>query len=792
MTLFEIEHRVLLGDIECVRENLPCLNDAVGRILKADKMTENDIRQLRSLINIFNIIYNNSPNEDVLIDDGIYDMLVTKLMNLTGETVPGAPVVDFKDNTEKQSDKKEPFCPVRFFDKDEREEHTQYYGYLLNNDTAAVDRYDRFYGTYYPNSKNIRYSPVRFNTDIAKRTHTAEHGDSTLVGTLDKCKFVFVNDAVEAGVDLNDPKIKILERDFFAEHIKNGIIDPNEDIEVIISLKYDGCSIEADCSNMVLGARSRGDTGIGLASDMTPILKGYGFPRGIDTYPDYFNIKFEAIMTYENLARYNAARGYNYANCRSAINGLFGASDAWKYRDLITLVPLDMSYNSAVRDVIEDDYYGRERVGEIAFLNSFYVNHNIPYICTVENGNYRTVLWLIRKFLQEAEYARDFMGFMYDGIVVEYASTAIRKKLGRKGYINQFAMAVKFNPLKKQTIFRYYTFSVGKDRSITPKAHYDPVEFMGTIQPNSSVHSYANFMELGLKPGDIIDVTYVNDVMAQVSKKDIEANAHNPNEPFPFPTVCPICGAPITISESGKSAYCTNARCDGAKISRMVDTLAKLGFEGFAEESVKTIGIYSISELLESKPEQWNLGEADTDSLLHQLHDFMCKDVYDFEYMGALGFTNTGTEKWKKILSVYSMDDIMAYYSYEPIDEFMSIMRHIPGIGPKTIEIIANEFGYFYNDVRFGIDCLNLVQSKGMSKQKTIRYTGFRNPQLAEQLNSMGYDAKDGSVTKSTDILLVPYTGFQSSKVAKAGPTTRIIAVDDFMANMDEYLAEQT
>jgi NAD-dependent DNA ligase len=378
---------------------------------------------------------------------------------------------------------------------------------------------------------------------------------------------------------------------------------------------------------------------------------------------------------------------------------------------------------------------------------------------------------------------------MYDGIVVEYASTAIREKLGRKNYVNQFAMAVKFNPLKKQTIFRYYTFSVGKDKSITPKAHYDPVEFMGTIQPNSSVHSYANFKELNLKPGEVIDVVYVNDVMAQVFKKDIQANRNNPNEPVPFPEVCPVCGAPIAISESGKSAYCTNPNCDGAKVSRMVDTLDKLGFEGFAEESVKAIGLYNISDLFQSKPEQWNLGEADTTSLLRQINDFMCKNVYDFEYMGALGFTNTGTEKWKKILAVYNIVEIYNLYMHDP-DMLSSKLNAISGVGPKTVNIIMNEFNDFLTDINFGINNLNLIQSKGMAKQKTIRYTGFRNPQLAEQLNSMGYDAKDGSVTKSTDILLVPYEGFQSSKVAKAGPSTRIIAVDDFIANMNVYLAE--
>ena len=117
MLLFNIEQEVLLGNINPVRDNLLYLNDTVDFILKKENMDENDIRVLKSLINIFNIIYNNSPIEDALIDDGIYDMMVTKLMNTTGETVPGAPLVDFKEDIGALEDKNAPFCPVRFYDK---------------------------------------------------------------------------------------------------------------------------------------------------------------------------------------------------------------------------------------------------------------------------------------------------------------------------------------------------------------------------------------------------------------------------------------------------------------------------------------------------------------------------------------------------------------------------------------------------------------------------------------------------------------------------------------------------
>ena len=71
-----------------------------------------------------------------------------------------------------------------------------------------------------------------------------------------------------------------------------------------------------------------------------------------------------------------------------------------------------------------------------------------------------------------------------------------------------------------------------------------------------------------------------------------------------------------------------------------------------------------------------------------------------------------------------------------------------------------------------------------------IRFTGFRNLQLAEQLNTAGYDAGDGSVTKKTDILLIPYEGFSSTKVSKAmsNPNTKIIPVQEFIENSEMYV----
>jgi hypothetical protein len=76
-----------------------------------------------------------------------------------------------------------------------------------------------------------------------------------------------------------------------------------------------------------------------------------------------------------------------------------------------------------------------------------------------------------------------------------------------------------------------------------------------------------------------------------------------------------------------------------------------------------------------------------------------------------------------------------------------------------------------------------------LSKQKQIRFTGCRNLQLQEQLINLGYDA-DGNagVTKSTDILLVPYKGYTSNKISRISKNCKVVPIQDFISDMQKYL----
>ena len=86
-----------------------------------------------------------------------------------------------------------------------------------------------------------------------------------------------------------------------------------------------------------------------------------------------------------------------------------------------------------------------------------------------------------------------------------------------------------------------------------------------------------------------------------------------------------------------------------------------------------------------------------------------------------------------------------------------------------------------------------MINSYGSNdvKQVEIRFTGCRNLQLSQQLCNLGYDAdQNSSVTKNTDILLIPMSGFTSSKVNKVSERCLIIPIADFIANMDSILKQ--
>lgn len=750
------------------------ISDRAKRLLSNDNWNECDKAIAEIILHISNILYNNTDLQMLPLEDGIYDLLLEAYRRYNPHFQVGAEPIFFEPTNNENIDKeeKEIVNPINVLEDDEN---------ALFRDEILMET---------PLSRNsFLVNPIVVDGQdkvISKRLVNTKHTFPELVGTLDKAKFVLMSEARANGVD-NDPKVKVLERDFFGKHIEMGIINPNEEFTVVAELKYDGISVEAEIlGNTIIGARTRGDANENVAADLTPILGNMPLPHApIMMNDEVIGVKYEAVMTYRNLEIYNRLKGKNYKNCRTAISGLFSSSDAYFYRDLITLIPI--ASNIGASEEIN-------RIDDLVFLNKYYHNGEINRYA-VMTGNLTSILFQINRFVKESESLREFVPYMYDGVVISYVDKDKRVKLGRKNAINQYSFAVKFNPLRRKAIFQGYTYTIGQDGSITPMIHYTPVEFFGTVHTKSTGHSYNRFKTLNLAIGDTLDIRYTNDVMPYVDK-DMQASAGNTNPPEKFIKECPSCGAPIEISKSGKSAFCPNLNCPERSTARITAALQKLGVVGFDMTSIEKLGVTSLFDIYHmiSQGEDFMMkatgwGPVITHNFCSQMLAISSNPIEDFRIFGALGFTGIGNETMKLIFKHYTMQTILKMKRENPMNLIENLVS-IKGIGHGIASTIVSELPTFSPDIDFILQAFNVVNSKDkVFNGKIIRCTGFRDKELSMQLEAMGHDANfNGSVTKKTNILLVPYKGFVSSKTEKVSDETMIIAVNDFKENMNKYL----
>lgn len=746
------------------------INDKANKIYNTPVLSSSEIEDLSDILHICNITYNNTDRSILPIEDGFYDLLLEKYRVYNPNFQVGAENIHFDTNDSLQNNTDTHTNLIYTIAPPQK---SYIYSDCLQLDPFKYIDYRDFIGSTTQESFE----------NISKRYHDTAHEHPELVGTLDKCKFVTNEEAFSRGV-LDNSNVKTLERDFFQNHLSRGIISPTTIFELALELKYDGVSVEADCTDIVVSARSRGDVGIGQAADLTPILAGYKFPHRKSNA--MIGIKFEAIITNYDLVRFNQAKGYEYKNSRSAIVGLLSSSDAWKYRDFITLVPLAVE-----KKIYESNDIKANRWNEIEFLNREFVSKGCPLRATKTIGNYLQQLEAISRFTSEAESLRSWIPFMYDGIVVSYIDERIRQLLGRENYVNKFSIAVKFNPLRKESIFRGYTYTVGQDGSITPMINYDPVEFYGSIHSKSSGHSFARFNELQLRNGDIISVEYVNDVMPYVSKPYNAFNQERENiAPEQFPRVCPSCGSVLDISQ--KSAKCTNYFCTGRSISRMVNTCKKIGIDGFGESTIIKLNTYRLSDmiLLIASPEWKNnlqmkgFGDIESKNLRAQIMNLLSNPMSIGKLFGSIGFTNISNKTWELILSKYSYDDLKIMNTHKDFTKLLSIK----GIGEATIQTIHNEFEYFIPDIDIMIS-YGKINTRAINTGRKIVMTGFRDSELENYLSGLGFNVDNSNVTKDTYILLVPYQSFVSTKTQKALDYGIIVVpVQEFKSNIANYI----
>lgn len=693
------------------------------------------------ILRISNIAYNNTSGDVLPLDDGLYDQLIVLYQKYNPNYQVGAevtPIMEVPQNQNEITDMKVMCVSVT----DEEMQSQLYVEDIWKQHTPISVARPR---VVYPDDR----------PPITKRLINTTHKYPELVGTLDKCKFVLNNDALAQGV-FDKPSVNVFERDFIHKCLDRNIIQPNEVFEMVGELKYDGVSVEAEVQgDTIIAALSRGDTAENVATDLTPILGGYKFPNAGKVPNDFkFGIKFEAVITKYNLEKLGQIRGKTYKNARNGIIGLFGASDAYRFVDFITLIPLSCSLDMP-------------RADELKFLNHYYnsgeINRHVFF-----RGNYQEILFQVKQFTGSAELIRKILPYMIDGVVISFTDPNKIAALGRENSVNKYSMAIKFNPRKARTTFIGYTYSIGKSGDVIPMVHFKPCEFIGGIHTKQTIHSYERFKSLNLAIGEQIDIDYVNDVISYVTKPDTEFNRNFHGEPEKFIENCPFCGSKIIISESGKSAKCPNIKCHERMIMRMVDMVDRLGFKDFGEETVRALDLTSLNQLLDPYclTKLNTLGDIGLNKFMQYCLALKSTPIEDYKLMSALGFDGMADEKWKLVFKEYTLKELAEELD---LDRLYSRLIAIPGIGKGVIRSIINGFGAYQYEIENALLTMTIIDSKNLVEKPKVAFTGFRDAEFTALLNANGFDASDkNTVTKATYALIAANPNENSGKITNA------------------------
>jgi len=287
--------------------------------------------------------------------------------------------------------------------------------------------------------------------------------------------------------------------------------------------------------------------------------------------------------------------------------------------------------------------------------------------------------------IEEIGNMRDDLLYDIDGAVVKLDSLAGRRIIGEGTNTPKWAAAFKYPPEVKETKLTDITIAVGRTGVLTPAAVLEPVRLAGTTVSRATLHNLDFIREKGIMLGDRVLVRKAGEIIPEILSSCPEKRDGS-ERPFVMPSVCPVCGEPVTrdtdaTGSEGAAYRCTNASCP-AQLSRSIEHFASkdaMNIEGLGPQIVTLLLennlINDVADLYSLKSEQLasldRMGELSAQNLINAIEKSKNAGLERLVY--ALGIRNIGevaaaalAKKCKNLDSVMNVtrDELIA------IDDF--------------------------------------------------------------------------------------------------------------------------
>src|SRR5262249_3623171 len=192
-----------------------------------------------------------------------------------------------------------------------------------------------------------------------------------------------------------------------------------------------------------------------------------------------------------------------------------------------------------------------------------------------------------------------------DGMVIKIDDLNQRRRLGMTSKAPRWVVAYKFAAEQALTKLLHIDLQVGKQGTLTPVAHLEPVQLAGTTVSRASLHNADFIASKDIRVGDMVVVEKAGEIIPYVIRSEKEARTGH-EKVFHFPKTCPVCGSPVKRDEKGAFYRCTGPNCV-ARLKKQLRSFAQrnaMDIEGLGTEIIEQL---VDSGLVQSIPDLYRL-----------------------------------------------------------------------------------------------------------------------------------------------------------------------------------------
>ena len=538
------------------------------------------------------------------------------------------------------------------------------------------------------------------------------------------------------------------------------------DAQYVVEPKIDGLSVALEYENgvFVRGA-TRGDGRIG--EDVTENLKTIRsiplrLPEGA---PKQLIVRGEVFMPKQVFEALNEQRELNgenlFANPRNAAAGSLRQQDpkvaAARKLDIL-LFNIQWVDGATFSTHLET----------LNFMEQQHLKVIPRFLCTsVEE---------VEQCITQIGDQRETFSFDIDGAVIKLNSLAGREALGSTAKFPRWAAAFKYPPEQKESVVEDIVVQVGRTGVLTPKAIVKPVRLAGTTVTNATLHNQDFIREKDIRIGDTVLVQKAGEIIPEIVSVCLQKRPAG-TQPYEFPSICPVCGAPVARDEDGAAVRCTGAECPAQLLRHLTHFASRdaMDIEGLgpaAVESlvraglVKTPGdLYHLN--VQNVAQLERMGQKSAENLIAAIEKSKGNDLSRLLF--AFGIRQVGQKAAKLLASRFQT---MERLSHATVEELTSISD----IGAITAQSIVDwmtqpQSIHLLNTLReAGVNMESTVQPAGeqlagMTFVLTGELTRFSRKEAGERIEQLGGKVSSSVSKKTTYVIAGEAAG---SKLRKA------------------------